>query len=356
MNYPSRNNKEIVYDDINSALGELNAEDRGRYFLCTCPACKQSEAFIYKNNLTYIQCNRESECGERVFLQYRKKESERYLKFKKMKETYPELNDNQVEALDWANRAFKHIQNYIQSDTLDKGYRGISENLSKKFIVDMTNEDTVSFMFEKLQPLLNKDYSLNSWMCKRNLVFPIHGEDGSVERILLRSSLQSDIEPKEVQLIVNPSKKSRDFFIDIPEHAETIVISEAILDGMSFREIDHEVGIIALTGSRKLGGVSGYLKENKDLFREKLIIVAMDNDEAGLVATDRIIGVLESEGIGREWDVFGYSQSHFQLEISDPNDFLQKDKAEFTASYKKSIENFKKIIKKRGRKAMVLER
>ena len=66
-------------------------------------------------------------------------------------------------------------------------------------------------MFEYANGLLPKNYADNHWMCQRNLVFPLFGDDGCVDRILLRSSINPNIEPKEIQLIVNPSNDARIF-------------------------------------------------------------------------------------------------------------------------------------------------
>lgn len=332
-----RDNKKIVFESINEALEELNAVSRGRYFLCTCPECKKDEAFMYKNNVNFIQCNRENECGERIFLQFREKESEKELNFKKLGNSYPELSDKQVKSLDWANRAFRHIQEYVSSEALDSGYRGISKEVTKDFVADLSSKEVVSFMFEKLEPLLDpeeeKNYSKSSRMCQRNLVFPIHGDDGSVERILLRSSLQPDLEPKEVQLIVNPSKQTRDFFIDVPEHAETIVISEAILDGMSFKEIDRDIGIMALTGSAKTRGLSEYIRQNKHLFANKEIILAMDDDKAGWKANQNLMLALEESNMDYQFFLF-------PNEINDPNDLLRFDRERFEKEYQITKESF----------------
>src|SRR5690625_2575971 len=131
------NTKTINFESIEVALAELNAEDRGKYFICTCPECERNEAFIYKNNVNFIQCNRENYCGERMILEYQEKVSEKDLRYEQMSEDYPELSDQQIEAMDWTVRAFKNIQDTIQSKALDNGYRGISKEVTKEFIVDL---------------------------------------------------------------------------------------------------------------------------------------------------------------------------------------------------------------------------
>lgn len=325
--------KKIQYNSIETALAELNAQDKGRYFLCVCPECEQNEAFIYKNNPSFIQCNRENECGERMILQYKEVKSVDEIKLEQMKVDYPELTSEQLTALNWAKGMFQHLQRNFKSETLDNVYRGISEKVTKKFIVDFVDEKMVRFFFQRTESLLPKAYATNQWMCKRNLVFPIYGEDDTLDRILLRSSIDPDIEPREIQLIMNPSKDTRDFFVDIPERAETVVISEAILDALSFREIDPNIGIVALTGVTKTRQIEKYLVSNKKLFANKDILLAMDDDNAGKKASEKLIGVIRQNEIGKYLYIFDYSSS----QSKDVNELLQKNRNKFERMYQKSV-------------------
>src|SRR5699024_11897503 len=83
-------------------------------------------------------------------------------------------------------------------------------------------------------------------MSERNIMMPVYGEDNTIDRVLLRSSINPSKEPKEIQLILNPSKETRDFFVDIPKDAESIIFCESLLDALSFREIDESCGFVAL--------------------------------------------------------------------------------------------------------------
>src|SRR5699024_3809515 len=123
-----------------------------------------------------------------------------------------------------------------KSEVLDDGYRGLSKGNIRKHIVDLQNKEVTQYFFKKTSRLLGKDYSNNSWMCKRNLVFPLYGENNLLDRILLRSSIDPTLETKEIQLIMNPSKDTKDFFMEIPAEAKTVVLSESLLDALSFRE------------------------------------------------------------------------------------------------------------------------
>jgi len=328
---------QVTYKNIEEMLNDRNAVDNGRYFLCDCPSCEYPEAFIYKNNPRQISCNRAEECGEMFLVKYENVKSLEDVKLQQMKETYPDLTDEQVEAIDWLERSLKHLNDYGHSELLENGYRGLSKKTTNGFVVDFQNENVVNYMFHKTHSLFRKDYRDNSFMSQRNLILPIYGEEGNIERVLLRSSINPNPEPKEIQLIVNPSKEARDFFVDVPDGAETIVITEALFDGLSFREIDPEVGFIALTGSQKTRQVEEYLKMNRDKLSDKNILVAMDNDKAGLDAQDKLVDVIGNHGIGKDWALFDYPVC-----ISDPNEFLRLSKDEFLRSYERSIKAFKK--------------
>ncbi|WP_107942650.1 toprim domain-containing protein [Metasolibacillus fluoroglycofenilyticus] len=309
----------LVYQSINEMLTELNAQDRGRYYICSCPECQEQEAFIYKNNLNFIQCNRENSCGERFLLKIAEKDEE-YM-YQEPVEQEKGLTVAQAKQIDRFTDMMQHFLHHIQSDALDNGYRGLSRETTTPFIADFRDAG-VSFMFEYAGELLPKDYATNYWMCQRNLVSPIFGEDGRVDRILLRSTINPDIQPKELQLIINPSNKARDFFVDAPEHAESIVISEALLDGLSFREVDKEIGVMALTGSRKWRNLCTHLKEQATQYQDKKFLIAMDDDIAGYKAAIEIARCLEE--IQADYQVFSYPETQ-----KDANAFLVESPERF---------------------------
>lgn len=323
----------LLYRSIEEALHELNAQDKGRYYICTCPECEKDEAYLYKNNMKMIQCNRENQCGERFILKFVEKEDFNKVEIENEK-IYPKLTSEQEKDLHELTWFLKYMQKYPMSPTLDMGYRGLSRDSIRPFVADLKDGETVRKMFKNARSLFMKNYDKNKWICKRNLVFPIYGEDGLVERVLLRSSSEPDMEPKEIQLSVNPSKETRDFFVDIPKHANAIVIAEAILDGASFREIDTTVGILALTGAAKTRQITEYIKKNKRIFQNKQIILAMDNDEAGENAKNVIIKSLDE--IEVKYKVFDFPKN-----IKDANEYLVQDKESFKKTWLKTIEKEK---------------
>ncbi|WP_256860430.1 toprim domain-containing protein [Paraliobacillus ryukyuensis] len=319
--------KKLVYQNIEDALAELNAEDKGRYYICNCPECNAHEAFIYKNNTNFIQCNRENHCGERMLLQFQEKES-LHPEREKIQKTFPSLSDDQKEALTWSMRLFSFAKTGTKSEILDNGYRGLSKENAREHIVDLQNEQVASYFFNKTSSLLGKDYSNNSWMCKRNLVFPLYDENNVLNRVLLRSSIDPTLEPKEIQLIMNPSKETKDFFMEIPEETKTIVFSESLLDALSFREIDPNCGFVALTGASKTRQLQACIKENKGAFTDKHILMAMDDDKAGWKATQKLVATLRTEGLDENISLFRYSDGFI-----DANEFLQGNRMQFTKRY-----------------------
>src|SRR5690606_12930734 len=109
--------------------------------------------------------------------------------------------------------------------------------------------------------------------------------------------------------------KARDFFVDVPEQANQIVISEALLDGLSFREVDKEIGVMALTGSRKWRNLCSYLKERASHYQDKKFLIAMDDDVAGYKAALEVAHCLE--GMDMDYQLFSYPEPQ-----KDANAFL----------------------------------
>src|SRR5699024_6327284 len=123
--------------------------------------------------------------------------------------------------------------------------------------------------FKKTRSLLGKDYSKRSWMCERNIMIPLYGEDNTNDRVLLRSSINPSTEPKEIQLILNHSKETSDFVVYIPKDADSIVFSETLFDDLSFRETDESCSVVPLKGVAKTSQVDDYIRKNKEIYKDK---------------------------------------------------------------------------------------
>src|SRR5699024_6081192 len=239
----------------------------------------------------------------------------------KIEKSFPSLSEDQKEALTWSMRVFSFAKKGLQSETMDIGYRGLSKENVRQHVIDLQNKEVVQYFFKKTSSLLGKDYSKSSWMCERNIMIPLYGEDNTIDRVLLRSSINPSKEPKEIQLILNPSKETRDFFVDIPKDAESIIFCESLLDALSFREIDESCGFVALTGAAKTRQVAAYIHKNKEIFKEKQLCLAMDDDQAGWDATRKHTRTLKKQQLGEDISIFRYGAA-----CKDPNEFLQANR------------------------------
>ena len=140
--------KRFVYQNVKNALDELNAEDKGRYYICNCPECDEHEAFIYKNNTNFIQCNRENHCGERMLLQFHEKQHT-HPTMERIEKSYPSLSEDQKEALIWSMRVFSFAKKGLQSEAMDNGYRGLSKDNVRQHVIDLQNKEVVEHFFKK---------------------------------------------------------------------------------------------------------------------------------------------------------------------------------------------------------------
>lgn len=326
-----------MYQNIENALDELNAEDKGHYYICNCPECNEHEAFIYKNNTNFIQCNRENHCGERMLLQFHEKQNT-HPALQRIENNFPSLSDDQKEALTWSMRVFSFAKKGLQSEAMDNGYRGLSKENVRQHVIDLQNKEVMQYFFKKTSSLLGKDYSKSSWMCERNILIPLYGEDNTIDRVLLRSSINPSTVPKEIQLILNPSKETRDFFVDIPKKAKSIVFCESFLDALSFREIDESCGFVALTGAAKTRQVDTYIRKNKNMFKDKRLWIAMDDDKAGWDATRKLISTLKTHQLGGDVSIFRYNAA-----CKDPNEFLQANRKQFENRYKRKVQQLETV-------------
>src|SRR5699024_3243302 len=142
------------------------------------------------------------------------------------------------------DEGFSFAKKTLRSEVMDNGFRGLSKENVRQHVIDLQNKEIVQYFFKKTSSLLGKDYSKSSWMCERNIMIPLYGVDNTIDRLLLRSSINPSTEPKEIQLILNPSKETRDFFIDIPKGAESIVFCESLFDALSFEKLIKTVALL----------------------------------------------------------------------------------------------------------------
>src|SRR5699024_1205597 len=140
------------------------------------------------------------------------------------------------------------------------------------------------------------------------------------------------------QLILNPSKETRDVFVEILKDAESIIFCELLFDALSFREIDESCGFVALTGAAKTRQIDTYIRKNKEIFKDKQLCIAMDDDQAGWEATRKLTSTLKKQQLGENISIFPYVAT-----CKDPNEFLQANRKQFENSNKENMKQLESV-------------
>lgn len=330
----------LQYETVTHMLEDLAAVNQGRYFLCKCPNCSRQEAFIYKNNINSITCNRQNHCGFSGKIEY---EKETVFDQSFSKKRVSTLTKEKQEQLDIFSRYIRFLQHnaeiqflHDESEHEETTYRGLSKITTKPFILDVKKEPFVKYLYTRFNQLFKPEYVNNSYMTKRNILIPIFGDDGMIDRLLLRSSIDHRENKKEIQLLFNDRENSKNHFSDIDNETNIIVIAESTLDALSFRELDKSVGVIGLIGNKVTGQVLDKLNEDRSFYKDKHIVLAFDNDKAGKETENVFIEELNKLQLS-------YSVFPFPHQIKDPNQFLQEDRKLFEEIYE-DFKNEKGLI------------
>src|SRR5699024_93480 len=158
-------------------------------------------AFICKTNTNFSLCNRGSHWGERMLLQIDAHQNT-HPTTEKIVKSFPILTEDQKEAFTCSMSVVSFAKKALQSEALDSGYPRLSIENIRQHVIDLQNKEVLQYFFKKTSSFLGKDYSKSSWMCERNIMSPLYGEDNTIDRVLLRSSINPSTEPKEIQLIL----------------------------------------------------------------------------------------------------------------------------------------------------------
>lgn len=315
----------LQFESAENMLDELSAQSRGRYFICNCPKCNEHEAFIYKNNLNYIVCNRQNNCGFSAKIEYQKEAA-----VSKAYERVSTMTKEKQEQLEIFSQYIAYLQTYAQEENCSE-YRGLSRTTINPFILDVKKEPFVKHLYTRFNHLFKPEYVDSDHMTKRNILIPIYNDEKMIDRLLLRSSIDPNLSKKEIQILFNDGEISKNYFSDYDEDTKVIVIAESVLDALSFREIDKSVGLIGLIGNKVTGQVIQELHQNHAFFRNKHVFLALDNDRAGKETERKLEDELQK--LNLPYSVFTYPDH-----VKDPNQFLQESRASFEVTYKTHLE------------------
>jgi len=318
----------LQFETTEEMLDGLAARSRGRYFICKCPKCNKHEAFIYKNNLNYIVCNRQNNCGFSAKIEYQKEQA-----ISKSYQRVSTMTKEKQAQLEIFSKYIHYLQKYVQEDNLPD-FRGLSRTTVNPFILDVQNEPFVKHLYTRFNKLFKPEYANVSHMTKRNILIPIFNDEQMIDRLLLRSSIDSNISKKEIQILFNDGENSIDHFSDYDEETKVIVIAESVLDGLSFREIDKSVGVMGLIGNKVIGQVVQKLQRDTEFFQDKHFLLALDNDKAGKETERKLKEELEQ--LNLSYSIFPYPEQEKE-QFKDPNQFLQENRRAFESVYEEHL-------------------
>lgn len=325
-----------IYPNLDrvEALADLGPQDKGDYFLLTCPDCRKREAFIYKAG-EYITCNRRNKCGFSQSLWDYIQGSRHLTNQETLKElarlanfTLPDLDP---ESLDRAEKAreqanvWESSSGYFQAQLWEEKGRAVREYLKGRGYTEPEIRNMELGLFTSTKELkaylVSKGYkedatgpvvqSLENISREHKVVIPYRDPVGRVKGIIVRA-IKKDVEPK---YLYNKGLSRRDTLFNMDRargSKELIVVVEGIFDALIIREKGFK-NVIAL-------GDASFSESKIDQavrYGAKSFILALDNDNAGIEGTERALELL------RKRDIRAYILT-LPAGFKDPDEFITR--------------------------------
>ena len=318
----------LNYKTFEEMLDGVAAKDKGRYYICACPSCNHNEAYISKKNLNFINCNRKNSCGvsTRVVVEDKNiintmatiKEPEKKLTFvqKQEQQLILELFEYDKKIRDYYHDQPNEVVSFLYQN------RGITPETLLKSNVDVLTTSTLQGVAKLAPNLLDKKY-LETWAKNRNIIFGFKNpETSEFERLSVRTTNTNE-KIKELQLVLNEKEAVTFTEFGIPS-AEKIYIVESVIDGLSLLEVtDEPLKVIALSGVNGVNRLANHMINNSENFQGKEIVILLDNDKAGLEASERLMRLLNALDDGV---IYNRTINYSNNEIKDLNQYLQEGK------------------------------
>lgn len=323
---------------VSNVLQDLYARDKGSYYQVRCPVCGEREAYVYKSRLNdikekksstlFVRCSRLNNCGQtsKISNVVWDEETLKGLEVDEAseKKRYP-LKDVLVRttALMDLNEClhgwdkFAPWRGLSKSTLIDNGICYLDRRVFPHGWLTWLEQRTPSVPKETLEK--KKLYA------SRDIVIPLKNEAGIVDRVLLRSSWDKDVFPKEVTFKMTsesiPIWNRKDA---LSANGKILFITEGVPDALSIKEADCHTNVVALPGVGQWKHFVRYTKQHNLRYRK--VIICFDADKAGQTATDGLARSLTTQNIDTET---------FDLhEYKDLNDFLLGDRQSFISSVK----------------------
>jgi len=307
----------ISFNNLNEALLELNAVDKGRYYICDCPQCNHHEAYIKKGS-NFVNCNRKNNCGIATRLQLK---AEQNITYKSAPKTVTQLQKEEIKLL---GEFFEYNQllreETGQNDVVSffLAERSIGADVLNSSNVALLSHSNLHHLAEIMPNTIDQKYNAD-WANYRNIIFGFKNpETDMYERLLLRTTNKNE-KNKELQIILQTDNAVT--FTEFGDlQAEKVYIVESVIDGLSLLEIaDEPIKVIALSGVNGVNRLADYMINNVDKFKGKDMHIVLDNDKAGIDASNRLTSLLHEKHSLLQ----NLTNEYPTADIKDLNQFLQ---------------------------------
>lgn len=319
---------DLKLKDIQEMIDTYVVKDKGDYYVCRCPACNEIEAYAYKDNLNFINCSRQTNCGETTTISYESNEQAIFKSKSKENIDYKNIAKNQKLITSFFDYMIEN------ADLSLNEYRGLSKDALNSIGLIKLVPTFDKFLQSKNLSCYEDFHKILQWNYY-DLVIPIRNDNGTIERMIFRTTNDNEKYAKVIQKKLTENARS---FIPYNIDAKTIYIVESPLDAASFVEVDKNVGFISSLSANVSKDLITFIEKNSVNFLDKNIVLAFDNDVAGEKANSKIEKVFNS---------FNIDCKRIDLkEFNDPNEALMKNKVEFANMLKNeevSIKNDENI-------------
>lgn len=321
--------------DLKEILHQLNATPLGDYYILICPVCGRKEAYLYVDDIIKFQkdnshkipirCNRLNKCGHTSYLN-----DIADLKISKLPKQHPtiQIKEEGIQLIQKLVNYYCFTLNGNSTD-FDFSIRGISNSTLKS--------NNIMYVKSGFENIINTSYASSLFSNKyrqkhynnRDIFIPIFNYNNECERILLRSKTpEPSQEKKEIQLLLKQGGIEIWNIKDLIADNKYVFITEGVYDALSFKEINASYGVISLPGVRKYKKLIKEIKNNIDICKKKLFIIATDNDDAGKEYALKLYNSLTNLNINCIFFDLG--------KYKDANDFLRQNKLGFMLAIKKA--------------------
>lgn len=301
--------------DRAEALADLAPQDKGAYYLLTCPACGKREAFVYKDG-TRITCNRRENCGFSQSLWNYVQGSRKLSNQETLRELarlagypLPDLGPDDLGRIE-LNRAranaWELALDYFRAQLGEEKGRAVREYLKGRGYSESEIRGMELGLFTSVKDLdahlkskgVKTDaagplrLSLENISKAHKLVIPYRDPWGKVKGIIVRAT--DGTEPKYLYNL--GLRRDAPFNLDRARGHSELIIVEGYLDALAVRERAGLGNVIALGDT----SLSETKLDQAVKYGAKAFVLALDNDKAGADGTERALELL------RKRDLKGY--------------------------------------------------